>query len=208
MYLLRQINLIILAGFLLFTSSCKRTGADSPAYFNIDSLIHAQARHLTDLKASLTKKAQIDGAEETLSFIPGDTALWLKELDIFATVSSINKPVNKGNYSIIEGTDDDRTNLTVRTFTSKVSLPVVWLKVYYQDEPQHIRRIEALCKEESSLIKGSKMLIMEFQELNNKITLITYSLEGGQVMFLSKPVEFTLIGNITAYEWQGTHVNH
>ena len=200
MYFFKQT--LFLAGLLFIASSCTKPTQNHTLYFPVDSLIRAQALHLTACRASLTKHAQVDGTEETTTFTPADSTAWLKELDIFVSLNSINKPVNYGRYEVAEGMDETGTNLTVRTFTSTASLPVVWFKVYYQNVPQNIRKIEALYREYSSLMKGSRMLIMEFQELNNNVTLISYSIEGGQEMFLGTPVEFSITGTITSDSWQ------
>jgi hypothetical protein len=207
MYSLVRIDFIVGAFLLLGLASCQNKVTRSSVYFPVDSLIHAQAVHLTGLNASLTKKAQINGKEETTAFIPADSAAWLKELDIFASLHIMNKPVNRGIYSVTDRVDE-KSNLMVRTFTSQADLPVVWLKVLYHEHPQNIRRIEALYREEGSLMKGSRMLVMEFKELNNKVTLTSYSIEGGQKMFLGKPVEFSLSGIITVPTWQGATENH
>ncbi len=208
MYLFRQIDFYILAGFLFVASSCTpKTDSISSVYYPVNSLIRAQAYQLVELNASLTKHAQINGAEETTLYTPADTSAWLKELDIFTSLNSINKPVNAGNYEVTDGTDDQKTNLKVRTFTSRNSLPVVWLKVYYLNTPENVLRLEALYREESSLMKGSRMLIMEFQELNNKTILASYSIEGGQEMFLGSPVEFSITGSISSTSWHEANTN-
>lgn len=208
MCLLKRTELPAILVIVLLTAACQETSKPSAIYYPMDSLIRAQTYQLAEQKATLTKKAQIDGEEETTVIEPKDSTAWFTELDIFASLHTINKPVNLGNYTVTDGSDDQQTNLTIRTFTCKTNLPVVWLKVFYQEKPQHIRKIEALHREESSLLKGSRMLVMEFQELNNKVTLTSYSIEGGQVLFLGKPVEFTLTGTISTNEWQGANVNH
>ncbi|MDL5047375.1 hypothetical protein QQ054_15255 [Oscillatoria amoena NRMC-F 0135] len=207
MYLFKQTQFPGFVFLLVITWSCTTTVNDHSTYFPVDSLIRAQAIHLVEINASLTKHAQIDGTEETTSFIPADTNAWLKELDIFSALNAINKPVNHGGYEVTEGRDEASSNLVVRAFTSKISLPVEWLKVYYQDSPRNIRRMEALYREDSSLMKGSRMVIMEFQELNNKITLTSYSIEGGQAMFLASPVEFSITGTITSDSWLRANTN-
>lgn len=196
MCLLKRINLFMYAGVLLMASSCRQGGGETSTYYPVDSLIHAQAHQLALRQATLTKQAQINGVEEKTTFTPADSTAWLKELDIFTTLNAINKPVFNGYYTITVE-PDIQSNLTVCTYTATTDLPVAWLKLLYQDNRQNIRGIEALYREESSLMKGTRMLVMQFQEVNNKISLTYYSIEGGQEMFLSKPVEFSLKGIIS-----------
>lgn len=177
--------------------SCNESQQQSALYYPIDSLIHAQVDCLVKSKALLTKKAEIDGAEETNSFIPKDTTAWAHELDIFLELNTINKPINEGNYKVENGIKDINSNLTIFSLTSTKELPVVYLKIFYLDVPSKIRRIEALFQEENSLLKGSRFLIMEFQDIQNKAVLTYYSIEGGQKMFLGDPVKFSVRGTVT-----------
>lgn len=207
MCLLKQINFFMYAGAILIASSCRQTGGEASTYYPVDSLIHAQAHQLALWQATLTKQAQINGVNEKTSFTPADSTAWLNELDIFTTLNAINKPVFRGYYTVtIE--PDSESNLTVCTYTATTGLPVAWLKLLYQDNLENIRGLEALYREESSLMKGTRMLVMQFQEVNNKISLTYYSIEGGQKMFLGKPVEFTLTGTVTIPSWQEPSANH
>jgi hypothetical protein len=195
MYLLKLIKFSYLA-ILFGATACQKKEPATIGHFPIDSLLHAQAKLLTEVKATLIKKAQINGSEEALAFTPANTAAWMKELDIFRSLNTLNKPGYLSNYTVTEQADE-KTNLTARNYAGNANLPVVWLTLRYQKVPRNIRSIEALYREESLLIKGSRLLVLEFQELNNKIILTSYSIEGGQEIFLGKPVEFSLSGTIS-----------
>lgn len=188
-------SLLLSVPFLF--SACDKKAAKKTLYFAIDSLVIAQSKFLADAKATLTKRAEINGEEETNQFTPKDTTAWQHELDIFAELKTINKPINMGTYTVENGVKDTNSNLTIRSFTSTKKLPVAYLKVFYLDTPSKLRRIEALYQEDNSLLKGSRLLIMEFQEIENKIVLISYSIEGGQKMFLGDAVQFSVKGTVT-----------
>lgn len=183
--------------FSLLLFSCETKKNQSILYFPVDSLMHAQVDFLVESKAVLTKKATIDGSEETNSFTPKNTTAWSRELDIFAELNTINKPINSGNYKIEYGLQDPNSNLTIRSFTSIRKSPIVYMRILYLQVPSRIRRIEALQQEENSLLKSSRTLIMEFQEVHNKTVLTSYSIEGGQKMFLGDSVQFSIKGTIT-----------
>jgi hypothetical protein len=186
--------------FLLVISSlisCKETTEPSSLYYPIDSLIQSQVYFLAQSNAILNKKAEIDGKEETNSFTPKDSAAWAHELDIFSELEVINKPIHAGNYRVENGLKDTNSNLTITSFTSTGQLPVVYLKIFYLEVPSKIRRIEALYQEENSLLKGSRLLIMEFEEINNNLVLTSFSIEGGQKMFLGDSVKFSVKGTVT-----------
>lgn len=187
--------LVSLLGISLLIS-CTQTPRSSTLYYPIDSLIQSQVNYLVQSKAVLSKNAEIDGEEETSSFFPKDSAAWAHELDIFSELEIINKPIHAGKYRIESGLQDTNSNLTIKSFASTGQLPVAYLKIFYLDLPSKIRRIEALYQEENSLLKGSRFLIMEFEEINNNIALTYFSIEGGQKMFLGDAVKFSVKGTI------------
>src|SRR5687768_16586460 len=176
--------------------SCEKKKGRTSSYYPVDSLMETQIKFLTESKAQLTKKAEINGAEETSTFVPKDSSAWAHELDIFAELNAINSPVNVGNYVVEDGVRDSTSNLSIRLITAKSALPIVYIKIFYLDALSKIRRIEALYKEENSLLKGSRLLILEFQEINNKTGLVSYSIEGSQQMFLGDAVQFVVKGTI------------
>jgi len=194
---IKSISLFVWLLLSFFIFSCDGAKESKTLYFPIDSLVIAQANYLTEAKALLTKHAEINGQEETNQFIPNDTTAWQHELDIFAELKTINKPINMGSYTVEIGLNDSNSNLAINSFTSNKKLPVAYLKIFYLDTPSKIRRIEALYEEENSLLKGSRLLIMEFQEINKQIVLISYSIEGGQKMFLGDSVQFAVKGTVT-----------
>lgn len=181
--------------FLLF--SCEQETRRLHAYYPVDSLIHAQVKLLQKSGAVLTKKAEIDGVEDETSFTPKDSTAWANELDIFFELSLINNPIHAGKYVVENGLNDQNSNLSIRSYTGKNVLPVVYLKLFYLDKPSNIRRMEALYREENALLKGSRLLILEFQEIRDQIVLTSYSIEGSQKMFLGDPVQFSIKGTIT-----------
>jgi hypothetical protein len=184
----------------LFSMSCESDPKANAPYYSVDSLVNAQIAQLSQSKAMLTKKAEIDGVEETNSITPQDSAHWAHELDIFLELGVINSPVNAGNYTVENGIKDSNSNLSIRSFKgkkTKETSPVEYMKIFYLESPSNIRRIEALYREENALLKGSRFLILEFQEIHNKIMLTSYSIEGSQQMFLGDPVKFSVKGTIS-----------
>jgi hypothetical protein len=186
---------IILSAVFLLLFSCKKE--EATVYYPIDSLMEAQINYLAEHRALLTKKAEIDGKEDTSSFTPKDTTSWASELDIFTELNVINKPITMGSYTVERGINDTQSNLSILSFSTTEDLPIVYLKVYYLEKESNLRRIEALYHEENSLLKGSRLLIMEFQEINDAIVLTSYSIEGGQKIFLGDSVKFSIQGTVT-----------
>lgn len=178
---------------LSFLCSCERkeTGA---LYYNIDSLIQEQVLYLANAHAVVHKQAGIKNISQDTTFAPADSAAWAKELDIFTEIGTINKPINRDGYVVTDGEDDPTSNLTIRTFLSGKELPIGYLKIYYQDTPAKLRKIEAIYRQENSLLASRRKLIMEFTDIYNKNILSSYSIEGEQKMFIGDSVRFSIRG--------------
>jgi hypothetical protein len=183
---------------LLFTilAGCN-PNQQKEVFYPIDSLITEQIVALSREKAVLHKEAFFGGNSDTLTYTPGDTSAWVNELDIFRQLKIMNKPVNRNSYIVDDNLYDPGSNLTVKAFTSKKEeLPVRSLRVFYDAALTMPRKIEAVYHEENPLYQSSKELFLEFQQINNKTVLTSYSIIGGQKMILKDSVQFTIKGKI------------
>lgn len=191
---------VLAAGIVGFVSwfllSCSPTESTKVVHYPIDSVVHAQALLLNDLKASLNKQAIINQEKEERTVVPADTSAWLREFDIFTELKAINKPIYRGDYRVSKDDQDINSNLHIQSYVSDADVPVAYLKVYYLREPSRIKKIEALYREANSLMKESRLLVMEFQEVYNKTVLTSYSIEGSQKMFLGDSVNFIVKGTV------------
>lgn len=187
---------ILCFAVFLSLSSCSNSKKVRGGLYPVDSLISAQARYLSQSRASLSKTTRLGDRHDKVLVTPKDTIAWKKELEIFAALDIINKPVNRSLYKS-EMTSDIRSNLNVRSFTTSEELPVKYLKIYYRGTPDKVRMIEAQYVETNALFKSARSLIMEFVEVNNKTLLTSYSIDGGQKMFLGDTVQYHVAGNLT-----------
>lgn len=194
---MKQVPYLLLFLTSLAFFSCEQKSSDTKFYYALDSLLNDQVQYLTQSKAALSKKAFIDGKEETKSFVPKSDTAWHYELDVFAQLNDLNKPTNLGKYQTDRAVKDVNSNLLIYTIKSTEKLPVSFLKIYYLDNLSNIRKIEGLYGEESWLLSSSRHLSMEFQNINNKIVLTSYSMTGGQKMLLGDSVQFSVHGTIT-----------
>jgi hypothetical protein len=187
------IGVVIFFGIML--TSCHSENPPA-AFYPIDSLVSGQIQYLSRINAGLFKEASLSGKTDTITYTPGDTLTWMKELDIFAKLSIINKPINKGSYLVNDGLFDPRSNLTVKAFTSLKELPVVYLKIYYQGNIRKPRKIEALYDETNLLYGSARELSMHFQQIENKTVLTSYVIKGGQKMVFGDSVAFYISAKI------------
>lgn len=188
---------------VIISFSCSNRQKSNSSLFNVDSLLQAQVRYLSTDHAGLIKTSSLEDASSSISFTPKDTAEWKSELEIFSVIHLINKPINRNSYEI-EDQLDSKSNLSVRAFVIKPSmpddekdLPIEYLKIYYQDSPGKIRKIEAQYREASMMYKTVQILSMEFQPIKDKMILTSYSISGGQKMFMGDSVQYIINTSVT-----------
>lgn len=187
---------IVLLLIVSFFSACENKSNTYNTYYPIDSLVEAQVQYLSGAQATLLKEATLDAARERKTTL-NDTTGWRHELAVFAQLNDINKPSNKGKYRVERDVNDLNSNLLIYSLESTEPRPVMFLKVYYLDHLPNIRKIEGLYREETSLLSSTRQLSMNFQNINNKIVLTSYSVTGGQKMLLADSVQFAVNGMIT-----------
>lgn len=188
-------TLLSLLALAVLLAGCE-SGPRASALYPVDSLVSAQVRALAEAKAVLHKEATLGGQTDRSVYTPKDTTAWTKELDVFRQLQEINKPVNHDSYIVDDGLYDPGSNLMVKAFTSTRPLPVMSMRVYYDHSISKPRKIEAVYAEENALYQSSKTLLMEFQQVNNKTVLTSYTVAGGQKMIMRDSVTFSVRGKI------------
>lgn len=186
---------LIVVVLILIVASCT-TQKETKSLYPIDSLLNAQARYLSAKKASLKKFVTLDGKEQEILTTPKDDIAWQNELEIFNTLTIINKPTNISFYSV-EDISDSRSNLKVKSFATKEDLPVKYIRVYYYQTPLRLRKLEASFNEFNSLYKSSRELTMDFQQIGDTTVLTSYFITGGQKMLLDDSVQYRISGSLT-----------
>ena len=176
-------------------SSCKPENQTAILY-PIDSLLDGQVDELVQARATLTKFAMIGDKADTTTLAQPDTMAWEKEFEIFRELNLLNKPANQNLYLIDDNLYDPGSNLTVKAFTSTEPTPVRSMRVFYEQSVLKPRKIEAVYEEGNALYSSSRQLSLNFQEINNKSVLTSYSIDGGQKMILSDSVSFTVRAKI------------
>lgn len=181
----------ILPVTLSILTRCTSATTEVSALLSVDSLLSAQAHRLTDMKASLDKRTVLGTKEEEVTLVPKDTTAWLKELEAFSVVSAINKPVNRARYTVSE-TNDTKSNLRVRSFSTTDDLAIEYVRLYYRSRLSHLRRLEASYREVNNLYRSNRRLSIEFQDVKGIPTIVSYSIDGGQKMVLDDTVQYSI----------------
>lgn len=184
--------IVVLAMALL---SCQQNETATRKFFDMDSLIDRQLNYLKGAKASLTKSASIDNASDQSTFTP-DSAEWANELEVFRNLELINKPIFAEAYLITDGKKDINSNLTVRSIIAKRDVPIKFFKIYYQDAPHKIRKIEASLSEQNSLYFTTRTFVIELNDIKGQMVLDKYSIQGVQKMILRDSVRFLIASHV------------
>ena len=175
--------------------SCTTQRQRKENLYNIDSLVAGQIDHLLFHKAGVNKKVSLNSVEKIITTVPSDASEWRNELDIFIELDAINKPINKGAYNV-ETYADLKSNLKVKSFRTAIDLPVKYLLVYYHQSLKEVRKIEAQYNETNTLYSSARFLTMEFQNISNQTVVTSYSIKGGQKMFLDDTVKYKIDATI------------
>lgn len=179
------------AAIALLSMSCSGEQRNVPGLYNVDSLFEKQIKYLLLHEAAIKKKAVLNGVEKITTISPGDSVTWAEELSIFYELDVVNKPIHKDIYKVEEYADS-RSNLSVRSYSATEDLPVKFLRIYYEKSLNNLRKIEAQYNEANSLYSSRRFLTLQFENVYNKTILTSYSVAGGQKMFLDDSVQYTI----------------
>lgn len=192
-FLIGKLNFSVVAVVLMGITSCTGKREKQTTIYNLDSLVQEQIHLLADKKASSKKTVRLGEKESATELTPEDTLMWKKELDIFTELSVLNKPINRKEYVVEDGLTDTKSNLTIKSIsTNEEGLPVKYLRIYYLPEPYQLKKIEGYTREENMLYQSARFFTLEFEELHNQPTLTSYTVNGGQKMFLRDSVTFSV----------------
>jgi hypothetical protein len=164
-------------------------------YFDFDSLVQAQQHLLKSSGASVTKQATVNDRHETVTFTP-DTTQWKNELEIFAQLDVVNKPMYKTAYRISHGLKDPNSNLIVKEYRATVPSPIPYVLFYYQPDTRQLRKIAGRLEETNALFSSVRVVTLEFDELQGHTALEKYTLHGVQKMIMTDSTVFDIEGKI------------
>ena len=191
-------RIVLVICFCVFLFSCNRANQKyDKAYFDFDSLIEAQVTALLKAQTTISKKSLITGKEDSSTFVPDSLAL-ANELDVFRQLDLINKPLYRSGYEISDGEKDTKSNLLIRSYTSKTPSPVPYVKFYYQSSSNELKKIESVFREENALYDTKRNLLLEFDNNTGVLLLSGYSLSGTQKMILNDTVNFAVTVSFSA----------
>lgn len=158
-------------------------------YYDVQGLLAANEEALRQMDVRLQKRASFAGEVEE-SAIGLDSAALAEELDVFREVD-INKPVLSGRYHTTTSLVDGRELITYEA-DDKEALNVNYLKIYRNAENGVVERMEALFSNKNMLYNSTRMLSLQYREVNGRMLPHYYTVEGVQKMIFSEQEEYEI----------------
>ncbi len=192
MKIILRLFIISLMAILSCTDPVERE-TDGLKYYDLNGLIDGQLLWLRESNPKIKKTAILNGIPESSS-MRLDSAQWARELKIFRD-ADLNKPRLSQEYKVVEDLSEPTSNLKIRLYEAinKKMMTVEYLKIFYVEKEDDLRKLEASVKEKNSLFSSKKMLFMTFEDdENGSIKITHYKIEGQQKMILMDTVRFSL----------------
>ena len=184
--------ILFLIGILSCTNPVKKE-SDSLKYYDLNGLIDQQLDWLIEFNPKIQKTAVLNGIPESSS-MRLDSVQWTRELKIFRD-ADLNKPRLSLEYKVVEDLSEPTSNLKIRLYEAinKEIMEVEYLKIFYVEKEEDLRKLEASVLEKNSLFSSKKTLYMTFEDDGNgSIKIKHFKIEGQQKMILLDTVKFSL----------------
>ena len=185
----------ILTMFFMQCNPVPKTSMRGAGYFDVDSLVNSQIVHLINARAGLTKTGTLDNETDTATYTP-DSAGWVAEFELFASMN-INKPVNQGQYKVIEK-EEDTSNLKVMEYQhiSGDNTLGPSIKIRYYKELINIKSLEIINYQENPVFSGKRTMKMDFEEIGGVPLLKGFSISGNQKMIGAETTSYFIVGAV------------
>ncbi|UII22463.1 hypothetical protein [Fulvivirga ligni] len=181
--------------FILLLAACTKPEKDVSYYYNIDSLLSTQKALLLSKGAVIKKSAMLSGDTAQAEIHP-DSALWDKEFKIFDNIN-INKPTLQGMYDE-KVYADSNSNLQVKSYTANNDdAQVKSLKIYYLNNLNNIRKVEAEYVEDNPIYHSQRNLEFVFDDIRKEPVLREYEIYGTQKMIFKDSVNMHIKSSIS-----------
>jgi len=162
-------------------------------YFKLDSLIQEQMTTVLSRKVYLEKISLLDGKYDSSGFIP-DSIHLAREFAVIEQ-NSIDKPKYWGLYEKEFG-KDNQSNLNTLTYHSTRELPVPYLKIYYLNTINNLRKIETAYVDKNSIYHSFREIKILFEDVNEEVVIKEYHIQGYQKMLGVDTVKYKVTGRL------------
>jgi hypothetical protein len=174
-------------------TACEKNKVQGNNFF--DSLIQSNHQYLLGEQMKLATYSQVGQSNDSLKFTP-DSLAWANELEVFRQLDVFQKPAFNDAYVVTRGVKDDRSNLLTTEYRANRVVPVAYVKFYYMERPENLKKIEAVYEESNTLYVTRRHLALSFHDVDGRAVISGYSLSGLQRMILSDSVIYKIEANV------------
>jgi hypothetical protein len=189
---------ILLVSLCLFScSQAEQEVKTGELYFSLEKLVEEQVSILSSGTYQIKKTAFLNEKHDEKILKP-DSLGWLDELKLFRD-ADINLPSLRGVYEMVAGPGELTSNLQEIDFIPvKEVQGVQYIKVFYAENRDDVRKIETRVTKVNSLFRGETILKLELRrDGENNLVLTSYEITGGQKMIMLDSVEYKITGLVT-----------
>lgn len=181
--------LFLLSASALFSCASETDSITDSRWINIDSLINAQITLGVRIEKSTTLNNVNSDGEVT------KPKNWNSELEAFARIAVMNKPIYRNQFSITFGADPNSNLQLKKIMATDSSAPVRKLQISILPQSHQIIRLEAFLKENSLFYSKQERLIMEFDPHTGRLE--RYSVNGWQKMAWFRPDQYGIRASVS-----------
>lgn len=189
------LRLFSVASLLWLVVSCgPRPSTPIQGAFDVDAFLDSQVILLSQRKVPLQKQASVNGVGSDSTLVPS-AVRWTKELEIFRQLNLIGSRLYSDTYDRDNTLDDPQSNLKIQRFRSATA-PLRELRLYYQDDLRHLRRVEGEVVEDNPIYSAGRSLTLEIEEGGGQLMLSSYHVVGYQKLALRDTASYLITGTV------------
>jgi hypothetical protein len=171
-----------------------RSSSTVQGTFDVDAFLNAQVGLLSQRGVTLQKQAAVNGVGSDSTLVPS-AARWTKELEIFRQLNQIGSRLYSDTYDRDNALDDPQSNLKIQRFSSATA-PLRELRLYYQDDLSHLRRVVGEVVEDNPMYAAGRTLTLEIEEDGAQLMLSSYRVVGYQKLALRDTARYMITGTL------------
>ena len=191
---MRSLTSVCLAALLLL-GACSGSGGKAvkiDKYFDLVSLLDQQAELLYHSGARLEKVLVANGKEDKMMVRPDSVGQLKAEFKLFYEADINKLGLDDAYYEEeLPGINGNRKVIN----TAKKKTPNVRL-IEYDYEQDQLRHIRILVQDKNDIYNLEKEMLLNFEQVDGRELLTSYSINGKQDMVMKSELEFSLSGKV------------
>ncbi len=192
--MIRMHKATLIIGLLLAMSCAQEPPRqEQPRWFDLPGTLHEVIDNTVAASTAVEKTFILNGRQEQHLYEPADTAFLHAELSKILQVD-LNGLGYREALQVRQAQPDTASNLLYDEYRPAPGnhLPLVFVRVYYLQQPTELRRLSLLL-ERDNLLAGSRWQAdIWLNRYNNRLLIDSVCLHGADNMLWQKPRQYTI----------------